>query len=77
MREMQDGTISDVKETRTMLKELQEQTLELIELQKGNIIELLRLRVRMPNSDINPEPFLCEFSFYWWFSLLNIIYIWT
>ena len=33
---MQDGTISDVKETRTMLKELQEQTLELIELQKGN-----------------------------------------
>ena len=54
MREMQDGTISDVKETRTMLKELQEQTLELIELQKGNIIELLRLRVRMPNSDINP-----------------------
>ena len=36
MREMQDGTISDVKETRTMLKELQEQTLELIELQKGN-----------------------------------------
>ena len=39
MREMQDGTISDVKETRTMLKELQEQTLELIELQKGNKFE--------------------------------------
>ena len=46
---MQDGTISDVKETRTMLKELQEQTLELIELQKGNKFESKLPRVRIPS----------------------------
>ena len=71
MREMQDGTISDVKETRTMLKELQEQTLELIELQKGNTLILYepytkgyKLRYRLKTSDLNLEPFLCEFLFY-------------
>ena len=70
MREMQDGTISDVKETRTMLKELQEQTLELIELQKGNTLILYEsytkgyeLRYRLKISDLNLELFLCEFLF--------------
>jgi len=32
---MQNGTIADVKETRTMLKDLQNQTVELCNLQKG------------------------------------------
>ena len=36
MREMQEGTVSDVKDTRKMLHDVQKQTLELIDLQKGD-----------------------------------------
>ena len=36
MREMQEGTVADVKDTRKMLHDVQKQTLELIELQKGD-----------------------------------------
>jgi len=60
MREMQDGTISDVKETRTMLKELQEQTLELIELQKAHEStleeKLINLEIQARQRTPTPEP---------------------
>jgi len=36
MREMQEGTVADVKDTRSMLHDVQKQTLELIELQKAH-----------------------------------------
>ena len=38
MREMQEGTVSDVKDTRKMLHDVQKQTLELIDLQKGDFL---------------------------------------
>ena len=59
MREMQEGTVADVKDTRSMLHDVQKQTLELIELQKGKTHELINgcvYKADKGTNTTNPSP---------------------